>query len=113
MTQRVNVLCIRDAEGRISELAGRELDIRRIFNNALPVFEREEAGASFLARYVTPAETEIFVTRYEAIGDIRQFAQRNRLNLWLDPQCDFDGNVIEDSGICGAPDRIAKIVLSR
>jgi hypothetical protein len=111
MTQRVNVLCIRDSDGRISQLSGNELNIRRIFGDALPVFAREEASTSFLARFVPPARRENFITTYEAIGEIRQFAQKNNLKLWLDPQCDFDGNLIEDSGIKGEPGKIAGIVL--
>ncbi|MFQ3580879.1 MAG: hypothetical protein SNJ67_02375 [Chloracidobacterium sp.] len=113
MTQRVNVLCIRTADGRIAPLAGQQLDIRRVFGNALPVFEREEVGMSFLARYVPPSSDEFFVTRYEAIGEVRQFAQRHNLKLWLDPQCDFNGQIIPESGIKGDPSQIASIVLKR
>jgi|GEM_PF-1826180 hypothetical protein len=113
MTQRVNVLCVRMADGRIAPLAGQQLDIRQIFGNALPIFEREEAGMSFLARYVPPSPDEFFVTRYDAIGNVREFAQQHNLQLWLDPQCDLDGNIIPESGIKGSPDRIAEIVLKR
>ncbi|OYT71838.1 MAG: hypothetical protein CFK52_06905 [Chloracidobacterium sp. CP2_5A] len=113
MTQRVNVLCVRAADGRILPLAGQQLDIRRVFDNALPVFEREEAGMSFLARYAPPSSDEFFITRYEPIGDVRQFAQRHNLKLWLDPQCDFEGRIIPESGIKGDPNKIASIVLKR
>jgi hypothetical protein len=101
------------ADGRIAPLAGQQLDIRQIFGNALPIFEREEAGMSFLARYVPPSPDEFFVTRYDAIGNVREFAQQHNLQLWLDPQCDLDGNIIPESGIKGSPDRIAEIVLKR
>jgi hypothetical protein len=113
MTQRVNVLCVRTADGQIAPLAGEQLDIRKIFDNALPVFEREEAGMSFLARYIPPSPDEFFVTRYEAIGNVREFAEQHNLQLWLDPQCDFNGNLIPESGIKGDPNRIASIVLKR
>lgn len=113
MTQRVNVLCVRTADGRIAPLAGQQLDIRRIFDGALPIFEREEASVSFLARYAPPSSDEFFVTRYEAIGDVREFARRHNLKLWLDPQCDLEGNLIPESGVKGDPERIAGIVLKR
>ncbi|MGQ9897869.1 MAG: hypothetical protein ACUVR8_10000 [Acidobacteriota bacterium] len=113
MTQRVNVLCVRTADGRIAPLAGQQLDIRQIFGNALPLFEREEAGISFLARYVPPSSDEFLVTRYEAIGNVREFAQQHNLQLWLDPQCDFNGKLIPESGIKGSPSQIANIVLKR
>jgi hypothetical protein len=112
MPQRVNVLCIRDGDGRVSQLSGRELDIRRIFGDALPVFAREEGSTSFLARFVAPADNEYFITNYEGIADVRKFAQQNNLALWLDPQCDFEGNLIAESGMKGDPTKVANYVLT-
>ncbi len=112
MPQRVNVLCIRDAEGRISPLSGKELDIRRIFGNALPVFAREEGSTSFLARFASPARDEYFITNYDGIADVRKFAQQNNLALWLDPQCDFEGNLIPESGMKGDPTKVANYILT-
>ncbi len=112
MPQRVNVLCIRSTEGRVSQLSGNERDIRRIFGNALPGFAREEGSTSFLARFIAPARDEFFITNYEGVGDVRKFAQDNKLELWLDPQCDFEGNLIPESGVKGDPTKVANYILT-
>lgn len=112
MTQRVNVLCVRTADGQIAPLpVSNSTFVKFLIMPCLSSSVRKP-GCHFW-RATFPSPDEFFVTRYEAIGNVREFAEQHNLQLWLDPQCDFNGNLIPESGIKGDPNRIASIVLKR
>ncbi len=113
MTYRVTTLNVRQADNTIAQLRGKELDILELFNNAIPVFDREESGVSFIGRFVPPAYNEEIVTSYVSIADIRKKAEKLGVKLWLEPQCTLDGRIIPNSGLKGAPLDIANEVISR